>query len=133
MPGLLFDIVEMHMKRRKKRSALDQIVLGAAKQIRKQRLEFEREASKALSEALGFLVVVKIMKQPRPAQDPHLTLDMRRAARKPKSEVQALILEQLAPIVEASMGAASGAAPAGTKAPTPEPLSQRTPRGRARA
>lgn len=51
------------MARRSKRVRLDRVILSAAKEIRKKKLDFEREASKALSEALGFLVVVKIQKQ----------------------------------------------------------------------
>lgn len=82
------------MKRRKKRTQLDRIILGAAKQIRKQRLDFEREASKALSDALGFVVLVKIAKRP---PEP-TTLDMRRARRRSPAEVKADLLLQLAPV-----------------------------------
>lgn len=81
------------MARRRRGLRLDKVILGAAKDIRKRKLEFEREASKALSEALGFVVVVKIAKQPQPGPAP--TLDMRRAMRKSTAEVAEMIAGQL--------------------------------------
>lgn len=49
------------MKRKRTKVApLHKIVLDAAKDIRKKKLIFEREASAALTAALGFEVTVKI-------------------------------------------------------------------------
>jgi hypothetical protein len=80
------------MKRRKRRTSLDKVILGAAKQVRKSKLEFEREASRILSEALGFLVVVKI-KKPNPSDSQ--SREMRRAVRLDPQKVSELINGQL--------------------------------------
>jgi hypothetical protein len=111
------------MKRRKKRSQLDRIVLGAAKMIRKQRLDFEREASKALSEALGFLVVVKIQKR-SPTAD--LSPDMRRAHRKSPAEVKAMVLDQLRPMENG--GASGDGLEDGVDQPPPPPRQRSRPK-----
>lgn len=71
------------MKRRKK-GTLDKVVLAAAKDIRKAKLEFERLASTTLSDALGFQVQVKIKKQPIATTG--WTPAMKRASRKTQAQ-----------------------------------------------
>ncbi len=78
------------MAKRRKIPQLHRIVLDAAKEIRAKKLTFEREASQALSDALGFEVTVKI-KRTKLTDQP--TLAMRRAARLPKKRVAQQIKE----------------------------------------
>lgn len=80
------------MARRKRKGAAAKAIVAAAKAIRAKKLDFEREASRILSETLGFEVTVKIKKQ-SVAKTP----DERRFARKSRSELIEQMREAFAP------------------------------------
>lgn len=81
------------MKRKRKISRLGTVVVKAAKELRKKKLTFEREASTLLSEALGFEVTVKIKRSRSPTDRD--TTTMKRFARKPRATIAQQIQDNI--------------------------------------
>lgn len=79
-------------KRRTRTSARTKLMIAAAKAVRAEKLNFEREASAILSDALGFEVTVKIKRQRLGEGMPPAH---RRAARKSEKQVRDEIGDQL--------------------------------------
>jgi hypothetical protein len=79
--------------RKRRKGAAAKAIVAAAKAIRAKKLDFEREASRILSETLGFEVTVKIKRQ-SVARTP----DERRFARKTRRELQEQITDAFAPL-----------------------------------
>ena len=79
-------------RRRRAKPRLHQVILDAAKEVRKKKVTFEKEASACLSQALGFEVTVKIKR--KPATD-GFTPAMKKAERQKPSDMNKLLAEQL--------------------------------------